>query len=194
VDEWRERIVEEVSDWCRGRSFVVRLPLLAWMAWIGLRHLVDGDYQSLFKPLTLGIHEGGHLLFGWQPFDFLSTFGGTLLQLAAPMGAAVMFWRQPDFFAVAVAGAWLADSLYDVGRYMADAREMDLPLVTVGDGECFDVCHDWHYMLRETGLLAFDTRLAGLTRLLAFVVIWTAVGLACWMLLRMGPWPISRRD
>lgn len=190
---WTERALrvpsalrEEAEEWCQGRIWWARLPLLAWMAWIGVRHVADGDYQSWFKPLSLGIHEGGHLLFSWLGWDFLSVAGGTILQLAAPVGAAVMFARQPDWFAVTVAGTWLADSIYDVARYMADAREMDLPLVTVGDGECFDVCHDWHYMLREVGLLAWDTRLAGLTRLLAFAALWSAIAAAMWMLWRMA--------
>ena len=176
---------DEAEEWCRERSAVARLPLLAWMAWIGLRHLVDGDYQSWFKPLTLGLHEAGHLLFGWLPFAFLMVAGGTLLQLVAPIATAFMFARQPDWFGVTVAGAWLGDSLYDVALYMADARELDLPLVTVGDGECFDVCHDWHYMLREVGLLSADTTLAFLVRVVAFAVLWASVAAGAWMLWRM---------
>src|SRR5207253_2494489 len=43
--------------------------------------------------------------------------------------------RQPDWFAVTFSGAWLATNLYGVATYVADAREMDLPLVTVGGGE-----------------------------------------------------------
>jgi hypothetical protein len=185
VGERLAEVRDEILDWCRERSAVARLPLLAWMSWIGFRHLADGDYQSWFKPLTLGIHEGGHLLFGWLGLDFLTVAGGTLLQLAAPAAAAFMFARQPDWFAVSVAGTWLADSVYDVALYMADARELDLPLVTVGDGECFDVCHDWHYMLRETGLLAWDTTLAGLLRLGACALLWASVAAGAWMLWRM---------
>ena len=188
-DRWRERLgawVAEAQDWCHGRNPWVRLPLLLWMAWIGVQHLGNADYQSWFKPLTLGLHEAGHLLLGWFGSAFLTMAGGTLVQLAAPVATAAMFRRQPDWFGISVAGAWLADSAYDVALYMADAREMDLPLVTVGDGECFDVCHDWHFLLRETGLLGWDTTLAGGLRLAAFVVLWVSVAFGAWLLWRMA--------
>ena len=51
--------------------------------------------------------------------------------------------------------------------------------------ECFDVCHDWHYLLRETGLLSWDTTLAGLVRLAAFALLWTSVASGAWMAWRM---------
>jgi hypothetical protein len=105
--------------------------------------------------------------------------GGTILQLAAPVLSAAMFLRQPDYFAVTVSGAWLATNLYNVAAYMADARAQDLPLVTVGDGECV-ICHDWAYMLGHLGLLSLDTTLAGAVRIQAFFVMWASLaGLGC---------------
>ena len=178
--EWRA----EVEEWCAGRSWLVRGPVLVWLAWVGVRHLGDPLYTSLFGPLNLALHEGGHLLFGYLPGQFLAVAGGTLLQLAAPVLSAGMFLRQPDYFAISVCGAWLATNLYNVAAYMADARALELPLVTVGDGECV-ICHDWAYMLGQVGLLSLDTTLAGLVRLLAFVVMWTSIAAGGWMLWQM---------
>jgi len=52
---------EAVRDWCRGRSWAPRAPLLPWMAYLALRHLLDSDYAGVLGALNLGIHEAGHL-------------------------------------------------------------------------------------------------------------------------------------
>jgi hypothetical protein len=183
LDDALEEARDAIARWCEGRSAVVRLPLLVWLGYVGLRHLGDADYQSLFAGLNLGIHEGGHLLLSWQPFDFLTVAGGTLLQLAAPVISGVMFARQPDYFACAFCGGWLSMNLYNVATYMADARELDLPLVNVGGGEGD---HDWNYMLATVGLLDWDTRLAALVRILAFLIMWGSLAAGSWMLWRMA--------
>lgn len=182
-------IRDEVAAWCAGRSWLWRAPILLWLAWIGLRHLADPLYDSLFGALNLGLHEAGHLLFSWLPGQFLAVAGGTLLQLAAPLMAAAMFIRQPDYFAVPVCGAWLGMNLYNVAAYMADARAQVLPLVTVGDGDCGAICHDWTYLLDTFGLLRFDTALAWLVRVAAFVTLWASVAAGAWMLRKMAVEP-----
>lgn len=174
---------EAVEDWCRERWWLPRAPLLLWMILLAVRHLLDTDYTSVLGALNLGIHEAGHLLFGWLAWDFLTAAGGTLLQLGAPLAAMGMFARQPDYFAVTFCGTWLASNLYNVANYVADAREMDLPLVTVGGGEAE---HDWNFMLSAVGLLEWDTRLAALARILAFVVAWASVAAGAWVLWRMA--------
>lgn len=175
-------LVEDALEWCEGRLWWWRAPILAWLTWISIRHLADPIYQSLFGGLNLGIHEGGHLVFGWAP-QFVMAFGGTLLQCAAPVASAWMFLRQPDYFAVPVCGVWLSDNLYGVATYMADAREQELPLVTVGGGEAE---HDWTYMLDALGLLKLDTVLAACVRLVAFALAWSSLLAAAWLLWKMA--------
>jgi hypothetical protein len=185
-DGWRthlEELAEEVEGWCAGRSWLARAPLVLWFAWIGLRHLADPLYESLFGALNLGLHEAGHLLFSWTGL-FLAVAGGTLLQLLAPVLSAVMFSRQPDYFALPICGAWLATNLYNVATYLGDARAMELPLVTVGDAEA--VIHDWNYLLGAMGLLRLHAFLAGGVRVLAFVLLWGSLAVAVWMLVRMA--------
>jgi hypothetical protein len=174
---------EAVFEWCREHSALPRIPLVLYMAWIGVRHLADTDYASWFAALNLGIHEGGHLLFGWQPWQFLTVAGGTLLQLAAPLASAWMFCRQPDYFAVAVCGGWLSTNLYGIATYAADAQELDLPLVNVDGGEAD---HDWAYMLEAVGLIEWDHTLAFLIRVVAFAVMWSSVAAAVAMLRLMA--------
>jgi hypothetical protein len=42
------------------------------------------------------------------------------------------------------------------------------------------------FLLGSAGLLRFDTALAGLLRLLAFVLLWGSVAAGAWMLRRMA--------
>ena len=183
MPEWLEDARDAIEDWCRDRSWIPRAPLLLWMIVLGVRHLLDTDYTSLLGPLNLGIHEAGHLLLGWLSWDLLTAAGGTLLQLGAPLASIWMFSRQPDYFAAAFCATWLATNLYNVATYMADARELDLPLVTVGGG---DAEHDWNFMLSAVGLLGWDTTVAALVRIVAFFVAWAAVAAGSWMLWRMA--------
>jgi hypothetical protein len=170
-------LTEEIRDWSQGRLWAVRVPLLLWFAYIGVQHFADPWYNSLFGGINLGIHELGHLLF--QPFgQFLAVAGGTITQLAAPVIAGFLFARQPDWFAVTVSGAWLATNLYHVAAYVADARALELPLLSLGGG---DAIHDWHYLLSHLGILDWDTGLATLLRGLAFLLLWASIAAGAWI-------------
>ena len=156
---------DEAFHWCRGRNPWVRLPLLAYAAWLTVRFALDLNYQPVFDALNLGIHELGHVLF--QPLGaFLGIAGGSLLQIIVPVGSMFMFYRQRDFFAMTFCFAWLGMNLFDVAIYVADARSMSLPLVSPFAG---DPIHDWNYLLRRMGLLKQDAVLAFLLRAAGFV-------------------------
>lgn len=175
---------DEMVAWCEGRSWVWRAPLLLYLAYVGVRHLADPQYASLFGGINLGIHEAGHVVLSFAG-QWIMVLGGTLFQLAAPLVAAFLFLRQPDFFAVPVCGAWFSTNLYSVATYMADARALELPLVTLG-AEGGDVEHDWNYLLDSVGLLNYDTTLAGFVRLLAFLLMWASIATGAWMCWRMA--------
>ncbi|MEX1024802.1 MAG: hypothetical protein WD226_06950 [Planctomycetota bacterium] len=174
-------MLDHTSFWCEGRSPWARALLWVWLAWLGIRYVADPEAATLFDGLNLGIHEAGHLVFAWAG-AFVCAAGGTLLQLAAPLAAAWMFLRQPDFFAVTVAGAWLATNLFGVATYVGDARARSLPLVTVGGGEA---SHDWHYLLGELGCLEQDALFASLLRAAAFACYFGSLVAGAWLLAKM---------
>ncbi len=182
---WRELITAlkaEVTQWTEGRLWWWRGLSLAWLVYIAVRHLSDPLYTSLFGGLDLGIHEGGHLLFSWAP-KFIMVLAGSFTQCAAPLIAAWLFLRQPDYFAVPVCGAWFADNLYSVAAYVSDARAMELPLVSVGGGQTE---HDWNYILGSLGLLRWDTFFGGAIRLLALVIMALSLAAGAWILWTMA--------
>ena len=175
-------IAEEAKAWCEGRRWIVRAPLLAWGGWILLHHLRSPDYASLFAGLNLGIHELGHVVFAVFGRT-LGVAGGSLAQVLAPLGAVLVFLRQRDWFAISFAFLWLGASLFELARYVGDARAMELPLVSPFGG---DPIHDWNFLLANAGLLRWDATLAALLRVgaTASIVVFLVAG--AWLLLRMA--------
>lgn len=167
----------EAREWSRGRHWLPRALLLLICAWIFYRHLQDPMYGGIAKGLNLAIHEIGHVLFGFIG-EFIGIMGGTLLQIAAPITAAWLFYRQRDFFAIAVALCWLGTSFFDVAVYAADARAGDLPLVGLGGA---DPEHDWFIMLAETDLLNHDQQIGGLFRMLGIISFLAGLTFGAWL-------------
>ena len=171
------RFFTEARAWAAGRQWVPRALLLLICGWIFYRHLQDPLYGGIVKGLNLAIHEIGHVLFGFAG-DFIGIAGGTVLQLAAPVISAWLFYRQRDFFAIAIALCWLGTSCFDVAVYAADARAGDLPLVGLGGG---DPEHDWFIMLAETDLLNHDRTIGGFFRALGMASFLTGLAFGGWL-------------
>jgi hypothetical protein len=172
----------EAADWCRGKNWYVRLPFLVWFAYILVKHLSNPMYSSLLGALNLGLHEFGHLIF--SPFgQFLHMLGGTLFQIFAPLLGAINFYRQDDFFSIALCFGWLSTSLFDVARYAADARVMNLPLLSPFGGG--DPIHDWNYLLSRMGILSFDTALSFIIKCFAVLSMLLCLGMGAWLLWQM---------
>jgi hypothetical protein len=168
----------EAKEWARGRQWMPRAFLLFVCAWIFYHHLQDPTYGGIVKGLNLAIHEIGHVLFGFIG-EFIGIAGGTILQLAAPLIAAWLFYRQRDFFAIAIALCWLGTSFFDVAVYAADARAGDLPLVGLGGG---DPEHDWFIMLAETDLLYHDQTIGSIFRGLGIICFVAGLVFGGWLL------------
>lgn len=138
--------------WLRG-------ALVAWLGFWTIR-LASGAQKGCFLDLVnLAFHEAGHLFL--TPFGETTQFlGGTLGQLAVPWALVIYFlgWRRQPFAAAACAW-WTGESLVNVAAYMADARDLALPLV--GGGH-----HDWNTLFYTFGLLGQESvaRVSGATR------------------------------
>ena len=155
--------------------FFMSLARLQWIlpgiyvAWLVL------DYEFHFLDfVNLAFHEAGHIFL--HPFGTtIGMLGGTLGQLFFPVACGVHFLRLGQTSAALICGIWLSESLMNVARYMADAREMALPLV---GGEI----HDWNWMLGRLGWLDAASELATALHWLASLM---AIG--CVVLLAKAP-------
>jgi hypothetical protein len=170
--------LDESRDWAAGRSWLIRLPLVAYLAYALFRHITDGDYSSWFAGLSLGIHELGHVILGFAPF-FVTALAGSAAEVLVPIAGMVMFIRQPDYFGISVLGCWLSYNLFGIARYIADSRDQFGVYVSIGGGEAQ---HDWEYILSSLGLLNHDKAIGGMVKLLA-----SGVGIA---FLAWGAWMI----
>ena len=180
-------LIAEIRDWCRGLLWYVRLPVWLYLLYAGVRQFREPvDYYSLFAAINLCIHEGGHLLF--RPFgDFMHIAGGTILQLSAPVISMYILLQQRDYFGISFCLGWLSTNLIGVGVYMADARDMELPLVSAeGGGDNSNIIHDWNYLFGRLGLLNDDKIIGFLTRGLGSGVMALALISGVWLMWEMG--------
>jgi hypothetical protein len=97
-------------------------------------HLVD-----------LIFHEAGHVIFGFFG-RFLGVLGGSLNQVLIPAVCTGYFLWHGQRASAAVALFWVGESVTDVATYVADGRDMALPLLAEG------LVHDWNWILSELSL------------------------------------------
>ena len=153
--------------------------LFALLVWWTVR--LGGGFASwcFLDLVNLAFHEFGHLAF--TPFgSTMHYLGGSLFQLMVP-GMLVFYFllRRDDPVGASFCFWWVGESLINVSVYMADARELTLPLVGGGD-------HDWNELFYRFGLLgeASVARVSGATHVIGTMVM--VVGLA-WFLYFVMP-------
>jgi hypothetical protein len=141
-------------SWCRGKSLLVRLPVLVFMFYLLYQNIFNPNYFGFIRYFDLIIHEAGHWIF--MPFgETLTILGGSLLQLIIPIIFIFSFWRQNDYFGISFCLVWLGDNLFYVATYIGDARALVLPLLG-GDG----TIHDWNFLLSKWDILSYDKAIA----------------------------------
>lgn len=170
MTSWLERLGEVAEqDWrpvsLAGLAvFALIFLAIAWFAHTGER------WVPLLDSANLAFHEAGHPLFGILS-ERLAVYGGTVGQLAFPMIVAGSFWWRREAVSFAFALGWITQNLWNISRYMADARARELPLV--GSGE-----HDWTEIFLRWGALDADATIAGATRVLGWILLLAA---AAWL-------------
>ena len=179
LDYLRSLFDEPWSD--RPWKPVSRPALIAWLVfylWFLYYAFSAHGAGLVIDMANLIVHEGGHNLFGWFG-PTLGLWGGTLLQWLVPFLLAVYFFseRQPAGFIFCL--FFFFENWLYTATYMADARAMALPLVTTGDPEF--VKHDWNTIFTSLGMLAYDTRIAAVVRLLGWCGMF---GCVAWLALR----------
>jgi hypothetical protein len=163
--------MDSIVEWSGAREEwrpISRWAVLAWLVFYVLFLVyafnMHGGYLFI-DSANLVVHEGGHLLFGWFG-PTLGLWGGTILQWLVPLLLAGYFFRERQSAAFVFCMFFFFENWLYTATYMADARAMALPLVSVGDSEYVE--HDWNTIFSSRGVLPYDTRIAAIVRLMGW--------------------------
>src|SRR5437588_9340400 len=89
--------------------------------------------------------------------------GRPLLQWLVPFLLAAYFFTQRQTAGFVFCLFFFFENWLYTATYMADARAMELPLVTTGDSDFVE--HDFHAIFSSLGVLDYDTKIAAVVRL-----------------------------
>jgi hypothetical protein len=142
----------------------------------------EPGFVFVLDHANLLFHEAGHPIVGVLSTR-LEPYGGTAGQLVFPLVVAVSCWRTGHCLGLAAAVIWFCENGFNIARYMADARRLELPLVGGGD-------HDWNTIFARWGWLEHDTQIAWAVKLAG----WIGIVLACAWVLRRGWLDRNRHD
>jgi hypothetical protein len=141
-----------------------RWAVVAWLVFflwfLAYASSMHGGFLFIDTP-NMVVHEGGHALFGWFG-QTLGLWGGTILQWLVPLLLASYFFHQRQLAGFVFCLFFFFENWIYTATYMADARAMELPLVTLGDPEFAK--HDWNTIFTNLGVLQYDTLIAGIVR------------------------------
>jgi hypothetical protein len=181
--------LQAVADWTAADQDwrpVSRPGMIASLVFYSLFLAYAFQMHGAFLFIDLAnlvVHEGGHLLFGWFG-QTLMIWGGTILQWSVPFTLAAYFFTQRQTAAFVFCLFFFFENWLYTATYMADARDMVLPLVTAGDSDFVE--HDWNTIFTSLGVLQYDTTIAAVIRTLGWTGMLATVGWLVWQCSRPG--------
>jgi hypothetical protein len=162
---------DSLMEWSGAREPWRPLPRWTVVAWLifflwflAYAFSKHGGFLFIDTP-NMVVHEGGHALFGWFGAT-LGLWGGTILQWLVPLLLAIYFFHERQVAGFVFCLFFFFENWIYTATYMADARVMELPLVTLGDPEFAK--HDWNTIFTNLGVLQYDTLIAGIVRFLGW--------------------------
>jgi hypothetical protein len=155
-----EPIEESTDRWLYGSG---KYALIALMAFFFFYMVIKRSGWCFLDYVNLPFHEFGHLMF--TPFgDTMHFLGGTISQLMWPFILLFYFIYRKEYLSSAFCLFWFGENFLNISKYMADARDLLLPLVGGG-------IHDWNYLLYKWGVLHLDKSIAGVIFTLGVIIM-----------------------
>ncbi len=162
----------EQNEW----EIVTGRKLVTFIIGAGLFYVLlfcsEPGFIFIVDHANLLFHEAGHPFVGLFS-ERLEPYGGTIGQLVFPCVLAISFWRKRQPISLAVSVIWFFENWLNIGRYMADARKQELPLVGGGD-------HDWNTIFTRWAVLQYDVRIATVVKTVGWLGMLAACAWVCW--------------
>jgi len=166
--------------------FLLFFPKFA--PWVSLGNTGDNSLLHYLFTLyffianqTLGIvHEGGHGICYILPCpELLMVANGTIFQLLFPALIGYYYKKKGNRFAALIALFFVGFSLQYTAWYMSTAHEgLHLPASKSFLG--VDALHDFNYLFSYFHVLPYEGFISGLTRLIAYLIMFYATGTMLW--------------
>ncbi|MBK8479383.1 MAG: hypothetical protein IPL39_24810 [Opitutaceae bacterium] len=120
-----------------------------------------GEAPGWMHGVHLVFHEAGHSISAMltNSRDFVVFMGSGLQVLFPLVVAGAFYWKNNDGVGAALGLWWAGHAALDVAPYIADARALDLMLLSGGTGKEVEG-HDWEYLLTQWHALGLDTVIA----------------------------------
>lgn len=177
--DWLLEWAADGEDWQPISRWAIATWLVCYLPFLVYAFRMHGGYLFI-DSTNLVVHEGGHMLFSWFG-PTLCLWGGSILQWAVPFLLAAYFFYQRQVAAFVFCLFLFFENWLYTATYMADARAMVLPLVTVGDSDFVE--HDWHTIFSSLGALEYDTTIAAIVRTLGW---WGMLACVAWLASRLN--------
>ena len=144
---------------------------LSFSILIGLTIIVTSREEPVFFwALNTVFHEAGHPLFSFFGIT-MGYLGGTIMQLLIPFMCGLGFLFKKEWLGICFMVWWFGEQLLGVGKYMADARIRELPLLGGGtDG------HDWAHIFHTWNILEWSEFIGNGVGELGVFLMYVAVG------------------
>jgi hypothetical protein len=167
-----------------GRAVVYVVFFLWGISFLRMPVASPDQMESFMHLVNTPFHEAGHMILMPLGWDFLTSLGGSLGQIAFPLIVTIaLLWKNRDPFGASIGLWWVGQSLMDLAPYIADARALQLMLLGGGTGREIEG-HDWEAILSYLGWLRYDITLARLAHVSGWLLMVTALGWGAYILLR----------
>ena len=150
-----------------GTDTVLRSLAVLFIAGWSLRYLTIpvhdlGESPGWMHGVHLVFHEAGHAIAAMltNNREFVVFMGSGLQVLFPLVVAGAFYWKNADGVGAALGLWWAGHAALDVAPYIADARALELMLLSGGTGQEVEG-HDWEYLLTQWNALGLDTVIAG---------------------------------
>jgi hypothetical protein len=155
-----ENIEESTDRWLHRSG---KYALISLMGFFFFYMVIKRSGWCFLDYVNLPFHESGHILF--TPFgETMHFLGGTFGQLMWPFALLFYFLYRKEYLSSSFCLFWFGENFLNISKYMADARELRLPLVGGG-------IHDWNYLFYKWGVLHLDKSIAGVMFTIGVIIM-----------------------